>query len=130
MELEEQHLILTEEQYKSLVNEDYFIKNLHELKLIPFYEGYKIKKALFFDLIDEKLEKNPEWIKELNNNSEQSLYQFCDIYFSNKLDIDDCPLTLKEFLAEERRLNQVIKYIKEEEVGDKKVYTLIYVRCW
>lgn len=130
MELEEQHLILTEEQYKSLVNEDYFIRNLHELKLIPFYEGYKIKKALFFDLIDEKLEKNPEWIKELNNNSKQSLYQFCDTYFNNKLDIDDCPLTLEEFLAGECRLNQVIKYIKEEKVGDKKVYILIYVRCW
>lgn len=132
-DLYEKHIIISEEQYQQLKDKMLYIKSIYDLELIDFSEMFSIKKEQFFNVFEDKVNSDLDWLLFLKDELEQTKNVNVFEYFNKELKYEcdeELPLTLDEWLKFEDEEIFTITKVTEEKVGDIKFYLLTLVRYW
>lgn len=132
-DLYEKHIIISEEQYQQLKDKMLYIKSIYDLELIDFSEMFSIKKEQFFNVFEDKVNSDLDWLLFLKDELEQTKNVNVFEYFNKELKYEcdeELPLTLDEWLKFEDGETFITTKVTEEKVGDIKFYLLILVRYW
>ena len=132
-DLYEKHIIISEEQYQQLKDKMLYIKSIYDLELIDFSEMFSIKKEQFFNVFEDKVNSDLDWLLFLKDELEQTKNVNVFKYFNKELKYEcdeELPLTLDEWLKFEDGETFITTKVTEEKVGDIKFYLLILVRYW
>ena len=132
-DLYEKHIIISEEQYQQLKDKMLYIKSIYDLELIDFSEMFSIKKEQFFNVFEDKVNSDLDWLLFLKDELEQTKNVNVFEYFNKELKYEcdeKLPLTLDEWLKFEDGETFITTKVTEEKVGDIKFYLLTLVRYW
>lgn len=132
-DLYEKHIIISEEQYQQLKDKMLYIKSIYDLELIDFSEMFSIKKEQFFNVFEDKVNSDLDWLLFLKDELEQTKNVNVFEYFNKELKYEcdeELPLTLDEWLKFEDGETFITTKVTEEKVGDIKFYLLTLVRYW
>lgn len=132
-DLYEKHIIISEEQYQQLKDKMLYIKSIYDLELIDFSEMFSIKKEQFFNVFEDKVNSDLDWLLFLKDELEQTKNVNVFEYFNKELKYEcdeELPLSLDEWLKFEDGETFITTKVTEEKVGDIKFYLLILVRYW
>lgn len=132
-DLYEKHIIISEGQYQQLKDKMLYIKSIYDLELIDFSEMFSIKKEQFFNVFEDKVNSNLDWLLFLKDELEQTKNVNVFEYFNKELKYEcdeELPLTLDEWLKFEDGETFIATKVTEEKVGDIKFYLLTLVRYW
>lgn len=132
-DLYEKHIIISEEQYQQLKDKMLYIKSIYDLELIDFSEMFSIKKEQFFNVFEDKVNSNLDWLLFLKDELEQTKNVNVFEYFNKELKYEcdeELPLTLDEWLKFDDGETFITTKVTEEKVGDIKFYLLTLVRYW
>lgn len=129
-DLYEKHIIISEEQYQQLKDKMLYIKSIYDLELIDFSEMFSIKKEQFFNVFEDKVNSDLDWLLFLKDELEQTKNANVFEYFNKELKYEcdeELPLTLDEWLKFEDGETFITTKVTEEKVGDIKFYLLTLV---
>lgn len=132
-DLYEKHIIISEEQYQQLKDKMLYIKSIYDLELIDFSEMFSIKKEQFFNVFEDKVNSDLDWLLFLKDELEQTKNVNVFEYFNKELKYEcdeELPLTLDEWLKFDDGETFITTKVTEEKVGDIKFYLLTLVRYW
>ena len=123
--LSENHIILTEEQYKDLKEERYYIRSNFELELIDMIEAENARKATLFDALVEALVSQSI---ELSVGANLEEFIKDDLY--EYIEEESYPLTLQEFLDYNYNGEWIENCLYKEKLGEQTFYILSQLRYW
>lgn len=130
MDLSYDYKILSEQEYDRLKNNVLYFTNRYNLKLISAFAAENQKKIAIFNAIKYKIEQEgTDWIKDLQYNVktyDEDMFELVKDY----IDLGELPITLEQWLNEDKSDGCEIKEINEEEFNGQKIYLLVHCRFW
>lgn len=123
--LSSSHVLVTKEQFKELEEGKLYFKSCYNLELIDWYEAEDKRKSILFNALKEALHDDTI---ELSVGTNLEEYIKDELY--NKIDNDEYPITLKEFLDYDYCGEWIENNLYEEEINGEPVFLIIQLRYW